>query len=132
MMLECILLGDTIAQGISPLRPECAIYGRNGINSYEFNNRYLGRELYGEAVIISLGSYDKTTTKTMSELLALRDNVGGRRIYWILPANNSEIQAMIRSIAGLYKDNIIVIPEVSKNNITPTPNAYKRLAEITK
>jgi hypothetical protein len=68
----------------------------------------------------------------MSELLALRDNVGGRRIYWILPANNNEIQAMIRSIAGLYKDNIIVIPEVSKDNITPTPNAYKRLAEITR
>jgi hypothetical protein len=51
-MLECILLGDTIAQGISPLRPECAIYGRNGINSYDFNNRYLKRELYGEAVMI--------------------------------------------------------------------------------
>jgi lysophospholipase L1-like esterase len=131
-MLECIILGDSIAVGISNNRPECAIYGKVGLNSYDFNNRFISRELYGNTVIISLGSNDYKGIKTLEELLALRQAVDGQRFFWILPANKKNIQDIVRQVAAKYNDNVLVIPELSKDNVHPTTNGYKKLAEITK
>jgi len=131
-MLECIILGDSIAVGISNNRPECAIYGKVGINSYDFNYRFISRELYGNTVIISLGSNDYKRINTLKELLALRQAVEGQRFFWILPANKKDIQDIVRQVAAKYNDNLLVIPELSKDNVHPTTNGYKKLAEITK
>lgn len=131
-MLECIILGDSIAVGISNNRPECAIYGKVGINSYNFNDRFITRELYGDTVIISLGSNDHKGIKTLDELLALRQVVEGKRFFWILPANNKDIQDIVRKVAAKYNDTVLAIPEVSKDKVHPTAKAYKKLAEDTK
>lgn len=132
MMLECIILGDSIAVGISNNRPECAIYGKVGINSYNFNDRFITRELYGDTVIISLGSNDHKGIKTLDELLALRQVIDGKRFFWILPANNTDIQDIVRKVAAKYNDTVLAIPEVSKDKVHPTTKAYKKLAEETK
>ncbi len=33
-MIECLILGDSIAVGTAQARPECVAYVKSGINSY--------------------------------------------------------------------------------------------------
>jgi lysophospholipase L1-like esterase len=132
LMLECMILGDSIATGIAKFRPECVSYAKVGINSYDFNHLHRARIFEAEAVIISLGSNDHKKIYTRRELVALREKVGGRRIYWILPANNVEIQEDIRQIAAEYKDIVLPIPLLSKDKVHPTMDGYKQLAVSAK
>lgn len=48
-MLECLILGDSIAVGTHQARPECAVYARGGINSRDFVNRYIGKDLVADS-----------------------------------------------------------------------------------
>lgn len=131
-MFECLLLGDSIALGTHSVRPECAVYANKGINSRDFVNRYIGKDLVANTVIISLGSNDDATIKTRNELLDLRSQIIGNRVYWILPANKLEIQDIVEQVANKYNDWIIKIPDVSKDGIHPTRQGYKKIERITK
>jgi lysophospholipase L1-like esterase len=132
LMLECMILGDSIATGIAKHRPECVSYVKIGVNSHNFNSFYRARSFEAEAVIISLGSNDHKKIHTRRELTELRERVGGRRIYWILPANNVEIQEDIRQLAAEYKDIVLPIPLLSLDKVHPTIDGYKQLAASVK
>lgn len=138
-MLECLILGDSIAVGTHQVRPDCVVYATNGINTTQFNKKY-PQEFSGKIVMISLGSNDHKYIKTEKELFKLRERVQAEKVYWILPAGNSEasevpivrIQEHIESIAGMYGDWIIRIPSLSKDGIHPTVKGYKKIGDITK
>jgi len=138
-MLECLILGDSIAVGIHQARPECAVYATSGINTTQFNKKY-PQTFNGNVVVISLGSNDHKYIKTEKELFKLRERVQAETVYWILPAGNSKtseipvvrIQEHVESIAEMYGDWIIRIPSLSKDGIHPTNKGYKRIGEITK
>jgi hypothetical protein len=109
-MLDCLIVGDSIAVGTHQFRPECAAYARGGWNSWQWNKDYLSSDLSAKTVIISLGSNDHKGVRTKAELQRLREKVGtGVRVFWILPAIKPEIQDIVRSIAADWKD--IVLPE---------------------
>ena len=131
-MLECLILGDSIAVGIHKARPDCAVYAKSGINSRDFVNRYIGKNLIADTVVISLGSNDYQGIKTKNELLDLRSQVQGKKVYWILPAIKPEIQEIVEEVANIHKDWIIRIPYLSKDGIHPTNKGYKRIGEIVK
>ena len=131
-MLECLILGDSIAHGISNIRKECVAYVKSGINSRNWNNRYIVEELAANTVIISLGTNDPETMNTFNELLALRQVVSGKKVIWIMPPIKPSVQDIVRIIATNFKDTILEIPELSKDKIHPTYNGYKQLAEKTK
>jgi len=138
-MIECLILGDSIAVGTAQTRPECVAYVKSGINSYQFNKKY-PQTFSSKVVVISLGSNDHKHIKTKKELFELRERVQAEKVYWILPAGNSKtseipvvrIQEHVESIAEMYGDWIIRIPSLSKDGIHPTSNGYKRIGEITK
>jgi hypothetical protein len=131
-MLDCLILGDSIAHGISNIRKECVAYVKSGINSRNWNNRYIVEELAANTVIISLGTNDPETMNTFNELLALRQVVSGKKVIWIMPPIKPSVQDIVRIIATNFKDTILEIPELSKDKIHPTYNGYKQLAEKTK
>lgn len=131
-MVECLVLGDSIAQGISASRPECVAYAQNGVSSYTWNNRNLHRNLSANTVVISLGSNDGDHVNTFHEVLALRQNVRAERVYWILPAIKPNVREIIKIVAKSYDDVILEIPRISKDQVHPTANAYKELAERTR
>ena len=131
-MLECLILGDSIAVGTQAVRPECAIYAKGGINSRDFVNRYIGKDLVADTVVISLGSNDDAKIKTKNELLDLRSQVVAKKVYWIMPAIKPNIQDIIEEVANKYGDWIIRIPQVSNDGIHPTKTGYKKIGEITK
>lgn len=132
-MIECLILGDSIATGISQHRPECVAYAKPGINTRDWNKLYLKNNISANTVIISLGSNDNKTIRTKAEFRRLREKVGvNSMVFWIMPANNPDIQELVDSIAIDYNDGVLVIPQVSKDGVHPTAKAYKQLANITK
>ena len=131
-MLECLILGDSIAVGTHQARPECAVYARVGINSRDFVNRYIGKDLVADTVVISLGSNDHKGIKTKNELMDLRSQVVAKKVYWILPAIKPDIQEIVEEVAHKYGDWIIRIPNLSNDGVHPTRQGYKKIGDITK
>jgi lysophospholipase L1-like esterase len=131
-MLDCLILGDSIAQGISTVRKECVAYVQSGINSRNWNNKYIVNDLSASTVIISLGTNDPDTMNTFKELLALRQLVSGKKVFWVMPPIKPAVQDMVRIIARNYKDTILEIPELSKDKVHPTGRGYKILGDMTK
>ena len=131
-MIECLLIGDSIAVGIAKHRPECQVIAKVGINSKNWVNKNITKELSAETVIISLGSNDHKKINTLKELFVIREVITARHVYWIIPASNPDIQEMVEIVADKFEDKILRIPEVSKDKVHPTTNGYKSLANSTK
>ncbi len=139
-MIDCIILGDSIAVGTHIQRHECVSYAEGGINSWQWNKLYSNAKLSANSVIISLGSNDHQYVKTEKELRSMRQKVRAERVYWILPAGNlkasmvaiEDIQSTIRKIASEYGDTVIPITGISRDKIHPTHTGYKEIANATR
>jgi lysophospholipase L1-like esterase len=138
-MLECIILGDSIAVGTHMQRPECVTYAKGGINSWQWVNQNITKPLAAKTVVISLGSNDHKGVKTYQELQTIRELTKADRVYWILPAGNlkasgvdiSTIQAHVKQIAEQHGD--VVLPfQPSRDGIHPTTQSYRELAKATR
>jgi lysophospholipase L1-like esterase len=131
-MLDCLILGDSIAVGVSHHRPECAVHAKVGINSRDWVNKNITKDLSADTVIISLGSNDYKSINTLKELFTIRNVVTAKRVYWIVPAINSDIQEMVEIVADKFEDKVIRIKTVAPDKVHPTSTEYKRLAKETK
>jgi lysophospholipase L1-like esterase len=131
-MLECLILGDSIAVGTAQFRPDCAVYAKSGINSHNWLNKNVDKNLTAKSVIISLGSNDHSGVNTFQELMAIRQLTDAARVYWILPANKPKVREVVEIIARNFGDTMLPIPSLSKDGVHPTTNGYKELAVKTK
>jgi lysophospholipase L1-like esterase len=133
-MIDCMVIGDSIAVGTAMYRPECVSYSRGGWNSWQWNKDYLSHSTTKsyDTIIISLGANDHKGVKTEYELRKMREAIKGKRVFWILPANNENAQHIIYLIASDYRDGVLGIQKLSSDGIHPTSKEYKRMAEMTK
>ena len=132
-MLECLIMGDSIAVGTKMFKPECTLIGKSGINSYQWVNSHITKTPFAaKTVIISLGSNDHQYVKTESELRTIRLNTKADRVYWILPAIKPNIQEIVKKIAIENGDIVLPIKYLSADGIHPTSQGYKELSEKTK
>ena len=138
-MLECLIIGDSIAVGTKMFAPHCALQGRGGINTWQFNKIY-NQSFYAETVIISLGSNDHKGVKTYDELFEMRQRVGAKNVFWILPAGNlpaggvpiEKIQTIVKELAAYYGDTVLPIRGLQPDGIHPSWAGYKDIVERTK
>lgn len=137
-MLECLIIGDSIAVGTAIARPECVSYSRGGWNSWQWNRDYLvnAQSRPAETVIISLGANDHAGVKTEAELRKMRAAVQSQRVFWIDPGKDRKPvphDAIVR-IAQEYGDTIIARPKdhMSADGIHPTGRGYRVIAEQTR
>lgn len=130
-MLECLIIGDSIAVGTAKHRSECAVYAKVGITSEKWNKKYAKKDLTSSTVIISIGSNDYIQVDTQHEIQTMRDRITADNVVWILPARHPT-RDMIKAFALLNDDMVITIPNVSKDKTHPTPKGYKKLAELTR
>jgi len=139
-MLDCLVVGDSIAVGIAQARPGCVSYSTGGYNTHQWNKRYKDIPLDAKTVIISLGSNDHQHVRTIWELQRLRERTTAGRVFWILPAGNlkaggvdiASIQQMVKLVADQYGDTVLPITRLQKDGIHPSWAGYKELGEKTK
>lgn len=139
-MLECLILGDSIAVGTHQQRPECVAYAKGGWNTWQWNRDYLKNDLTAKTVIISLGSNDHKYISTRQELTRMRERVKANKVFWILPHGNlkasgvpiEQIQQIVQDIAEKYNDTVLPITRVQPDKIHPSTAGYRAIAEQTK
>jgi len=137
IMLECLILGDSLAVGVGQVRTECVTYAKSGINSYDYVNRHILHtkgDAQAKNIIISLGSNDTKNINTFEELDTLRQLVKADRVYWILPNIKETKRKAVWEVARKYNDFIIDARGVdrSPDTVHPTYKGYKELAKQTK
>ena len=138
-MFDCLIVGDSIAVGTKMFMPQCQLQGKGGINTWQFNKMYKG-SFYADTVIISLGSNDHKGVKTYDELFEMRQRVGAKNVFWVLPAGNlpaggvpiEKIQAIVKAIASSYGDTVLPITRLQPDGIHPSWAGYKDIAEKAK
>ena len=138
-MLECLIVGDSIAVGTKMFMPQCELQGKGGINTWQFNKMYKG-SFYADTVIISLGSNDHKYVKTYDELFEMRQRVGAKNVFWILPAGNlkasevpiTKIQSIVKELAEYYGDTVLPINSLQTDGIHPSWSGYKDIANKAK
>jgi len=136
-MLECLILGDSIAVGVAQVRTECVSYSKGGINSQQWNKQYGHKVTASPTVIISLGTNDHSGVHTFKELSRMRANVTAEQVYWILPPCNDkfckpDVNDIVEIIARSRGDTIIKTNRLQKDAIHPSWAEYKELANATR
>lgn len=136
-MIDCLILGDSIAVGTHQFKQECVAVAKGGINSWQYNRDYViprKNDFGAEVVIISLGSNDHTGVKTYNELYKLRERVKAQRVYWVLP--NPQLfprQADdVNLIAISFGDQVIKTDRYQADRIHPSWAGYKEIANAAK
>ena len=136
-MLECLILGDSLAVGVGQVRTECVTHAVSGINSHNYVNRYVMHtqgDTQAKTIIISLGSNDFKGIDTYEELDTLRQLVKADRVYWILPNIKEERRKHVWMVARKYDDFVIDARNYdrSPDQVHTTYKGYKGLAQETK
>lgn len=136
-MLECLILGDSLAVGVGQIRSECVTRAKSGINSYDYVNRHVLHtqgNTSAKTVIISLGSNDTAKINTFAELDTFRQLIDADRVYWIVPNIKENKRRAVLAVADKYKDFVIDARQhdTSPDQVHPTYKGYKSISEKTK
>jgi lysophospholipase L1-like esterase len=138
VMLDCMIIGDSIAVGVSQIRTECVAIVKSGINSKVWNDKNLNKIMSNstKTLVISLGANDYKGIDTEKNIRALRSVVDAHRVFWLLPSQKlkpAQVEA-VKKVAAEFGDTIIPRPEtdISADGVHPTYKGYKVLAEKTK
>lgn len=136
-MIDCIVLGDSIAVGTHLQRYECTSYSKGGINTWQWNKTYGDKNLSAGTVIISLGTNDHKSVKTERELLEMRAKVRSAKVFWIMPPCNDKfckpnVNEIVKKIAETNGDIIIGTSRVQSDGVHPSWAGYRELANKTK
>ena len=132
-MLECLIMGDSIAVGTKMFAPtECVAYAKGGWNTWQWNKKWGKTPLKANTVIISLGTNDHKGVDTYKELSKIRYRITSLRVVWIMPPCNKgfckpNVNATVREIAHSYGDTIISTEFVQPDHIHPSWRGYKEL-----
>lgn len=137
-MIDCMVIGDSIAVGTAMHRPECVSYSRGGWNSWQWNRDYLpvASQRPYKTVIVSLGANDHLHIRTEHELRKMRSTIKADKVFWISPGMERKPtqQTAIERIASEYGDIVLPRPKdhMSPDGIHPTGKGYKILGEQAK
>lgn len=133
-MIECLIIGDSIAVGTHMFRPECVSYVRNGITSHGWNKKFGEKDLTANSTIISLGTNDWKNADTYGMLINIRTKIKSNRVYWIEPNVQSKPDAVkhVRQVAEQFGDAVIPTTHWSPDKIHPNQAGYKSIAKQTK
>lgn len=132
-MVDCMIVGDSIAAATAMYRPDCVSYARGGWNSWQWNRDYLApasARMY-RTVLISLGANDHSGVRSEDEMRKMRSAIRAERVFWISPGARKAAQlAAIERIAAEHGDVVLPRPEahMSSDGVHPTGAGYKILA----
>jgi hypothetical protein len=133
-VLECLVLGDSIAVGVSKYTPQCEIHAKGGINSWQMA-RQVNAWPMDKAVrhtIISIGTNDYAKLNTKEYVNQIRFRIRGP-VTWILPSQEIKPQQreLVEIVAKFWGDTVITVKpaQLAKDRIHLTGTGYKEIAE---
>lgn len=128
-MFECLILGDSIAQGLAHYKPSCNAYTKVGITSKAYVEKYKGIDFTSNYVIVSMGVND--TPSSLESLINFRKKITSQHVIWIVPIRYPHRDTVL-TVATMYSDRTIDVnrAEMSKDQIHPTGKGYKELAAL--
>jgi len=133
-MLECLIIGDSIAVGVSQVRTECQAIAKSGINSANWNKLHLHKLQPTKTLIISLGAND-LGIDTEANIRKLREKAQADRVCWLLPSQKlkPDQYRAVKFVAQDFGDTVIPRPEkdISADGVHPTYKGYKVLGYLT-
>jgi hypothetical protein len=136
-MLECLIIGDSIAVGTKMFAPtECVSYSKGGFNTWQWNKRWGKTPLEAKTVVISLGTNDHKGVNTFKELSKVRYRIKSVKVVWIMPPCNAKfckpgVNKTVTEIAKSYGDTIIGTKFVQPDGIHPSWRGYKQLVTFS-
>jgi hypothetical protein len=132
-VLDCLVLGDSLAVGIGDARPECVTRAQVGINSSTYLRTILPSAPQRAAqVIISLGVNDDPSMATLENLRSLRRELHSANVVWLLPGLKDEVRKIIRTVALEHKDRVLdTQAQVGPDHLHPNRDGYRLLASWT-
>jgi hypothetical protein len=130
-LLECLVLGDSIAVGVGQARRECGVVAESGISSERYVQSFLAPR-QARTVVISLGVNDSDSVATADNLHRLRNAIRAQTVYWLLAGSNRRTRDAARMVAAMYRDRLIdVAPLAGPDHIHPDRTGYAILAART-
>ena len=136
-MLECLIIGDSIAVGTKMFAPtECVSYSKGGFNTWQWNKRWGKTPLEAKTVVISLGTNDHKGVNTFKELSKVRYRIKSVKVVWIMPPCNAKfckpgVNKTVTEIAKSYGDTIIGTKFVQPDGVHPSWRGYKQLVKFS-
>ena len=132
-MIDCLIMGDSIAVGTHMFKPQCVSYSTGGITSHGWNKKYGNNDLTAsKTVIISLGTNDWEKADTYGMLMNIRTKIkGDAKVFWVEPNTETRPDAVkhVRRVAAQFNDHVIVTTRWQKDKIHPSWAGYKNIAE---
>lgn len=120
-MIECLILGDSLAVGVGQYLPECQTVAKVGISSVDFHVP----KIDAETTVISLGSNDVYTS--VDHLISLRSRLKTRKVIWIVPVKRNRDQVI--AAARRSGDTLLYVDPVKNDGLHPWDTEYPKMAE---
>lgn len=139
-MMDCLIIGDSIAHGVHSVMPACVSLSEIGISSSNWYKKYHDRPLLDmqayRFVVISLGTNDLASADIRTLMIKIRQKVQADQIIWILPSDieRPEQRSKVQQVAQDYGDLTVSITDLTGNDHVhpPTVAAYERVAKRIK
>lgn len=132
-MLECLVLGDSIATGVGQARPECETVARVGITSGAYiNDLFPLADHTAQTAVISLGVNDDASVDTLENLRRMRRSLRVASAIWLLPGLKENVRSAIRTVARENGDQLVdTRQQVGPDHLHPSRTGYHIIAEQT-
>jgi lysophospholipase L1-like esterase len=132
-MLECLIIGDSIAVGIGMNRPDCAVIAKVGITSDKWYRDNISKIKDSfKIVVVSLGTNDWKNDLTSKRLYEIREKIKADMVVWILPSATLKPtqRVIVREIANEFHDKTMDISQfIGPDGIHPHWKGYQTIAK---
>ena len=124
-MIDCLLMGDQIAEGMRNYITGCVPLTYQQISSRDFYTDYSSTTLITDnrwqTVIISLGINDNPDGMHTKKMLRLiRGNIKADHVYWILPPKSCmNLRMAVHDVALSRQDGLLETIGWFRENVTP-------------
>lgn len=128
-MTPCLIIGDSIAQGVAANLPACDASTHVGITAGAWLAQH-GHVLTEtcDVTVISLGAND-TTGDDGAILRRIRGSISAHRVVWVAPSNAPTSRRNVLAIAADHGDAVLDVRAVPHDRIHPTAAGYQTLAK---
>lgn len=129
-MVDCAIIGDEITANVIYERSQCYTKVLESISSTNYA-LWAAMNISADHVLISLGTYDKSTVNTERNLIEIRKKLNSKKVTWLLSSANQSANQIAKSVAERFGDQTIEIrPYVGSDGVHLTQEGAKHIADM--